>query len=122
MAGSKDKHEHTDEVQHDGGNIHHVVGPVAPAGKKTVEVSKNFLSPEVHAAFAGVAMRKLNHGDALRPEKKRERDDPQPNRYATIGGDGRNDVQIENGNDKKQNEVPAAQHAAQVRRFLCHGC
>src|SRR5438477_263948 len=84
MAGSKDKHEHTDEVQHDGGNIHHVVGPVAPAGKKTVEVSKNFLSPEVHAAFAGVAMRKLNHGDALRPEKKRERDDPQPNRYAAI--------------------------------------
>ena len=63
-------------------------------------------------------MRKLNHGDALRPEKKQKRNDPQPNRYATIGGDGRNDVEIENSNHEEQNEVPTAQYAAQMRRFL----
>ena len=76
MAGSKNKHEHADEVQHDGGNVHHVVGPITPAGEKTVEVAENLLGPQVHPAFAWVAMRKLNHSNALWPEKKQKRNDP----------------------------------------------
>ena len=84
-----------------------------------MEVSEDFLGPEVHAAFARKAMGKLNHGDALRPEKEYERDDPEPDSYATIGGDGGNDVEVKNGDNKKQNEVPSPQHPAQVRDVLC---
>src|SRR5437016_8706566 len=120
VAGSQNKQEHTDEIKHDRRHVHHVVRPVAPAGEKTVEVSEDFLGPEVHAALTRKAMREFNHGDTLWPEEQREGDDPQPDRYAAIGGDGRNDVEVEDGDNKKQNEVPASQHPAQAGRFLCY--
>ena len=83
-----------------------------------MEVSEDCLGPEVHAALTRKAMREFNHGDALWPEEQHERDDPQPDRYAAIGGDGRNDVEVEDGDNKKQNEVPSSQHPAQAGRFL----
>ena len=83
-----------------------------------MKISENFFRPEVYAALAWKAVRQLNHGDALRPEKEYERDDPQPDGYTAIGGDGGNDVQVEDGDNKKQNEVPPPQHAAEVRRLL----
>ena len=74
-----------------------------------MEVAEDFLGPEVDAAFAGIAVRELDDGDALRPEKEHERNDPQPDGDAAVGGDRRNDIQIEDGDDEEQNEVPASQ-------------
>src|SRR5258708_40140103 len=100
VPGSENKHEHADEIKHDRRHVHHVVRPVAPTGEKTVEVPEYFLGPEVDAALARITMREFNHGDALRPEEQYERDNPQPHRYATIGADGRNDVEVENSDNK----------------------
>jgi len=47
MAGAEDVDRDADEVEHDGRNVEHVVGPIAPAGKKSVEVAEDFFSPEV---------------------------------------------------------------------------
>src|SRR5215472_15299477 len=107
----------TDEVQHDGRDVHHVVGPVAPAGEKTVEVPKDFLGPEVDTAFAGIAVSEFDDGNALGPEKKKKRNDPEPDRDPAVRGDGRDDVEVENGNDEEKNEVPAAEDALKVRYF-----
>src|SRR6266849_4780010 len=106
MPGSQNKDEDPDEIKHDGGHIHHVVGPIAPAGEKTVEV----------AAFARITVCELDHGDTLRPKEQCERDDPEPDGYAAVGGDRRYDVEIEDGNHKKENKVPPTEDAAQMRR------
>src|SRR5439155_23325000 len=97
------------EVQHDGGNVHHVVGPVAPAGEKAVEIAKDFLGPKINAAFAGIAMCKLNDGDTLRPEKEKQRNHPKPHGDATVGGDGGDNVQVEDGDDEEKNEFPSSE-------------
>ena len=34
-----------------------------------MKIAEDFLGPEVHAAFAGIAVREFEDGDALRPEK-----------------------------------------------------
>ena len=104
-----------DEIKHDGRHVKHVVGPVAPAGEKAVEVAENFFGPEINSAFAGIAMGEFDDGDALRPEKKNEGDDPQPDGDAAIGRDGWDDVEIENGHDEEKNEVAAPEGADQVR-------
>jgi hypothetical protein len=60
-------------------------------------------------------MGEFDNGDALRPEKKNEGDDPQPDGDAAIGRDGWDDVEIENGHDEEKNEVAAPEGADQVR-------
>jgi hypothetical protein len=50
----------------------------------------------------------------LRPEKKDERDDPEPDGGTTIGGDRWDDVEIENGDDKEENEVAASEGTDKV--------
>src|SRR5947207_12225597 len=43
VSRAEGEDRNTDEIQHDGRHIHHVVRPVAPAGEKTMEVAKDFL-------------------------------------------------------------------------------
>src|SRR5690349_8207732 len=116
VSWAKNEDGNANEVQHDGGNVHHVVGPVAPTGKKTMEVAKDFLGPEVDAAFAGIAVCKLDNRDSLRPEKEKQRNHPKPDGDAAVGGDGGNYVQVEDSDNKEQNEVPAAKDTLQMRR------
>src|SRR6266850_366800 len=121
MPVAQDEYGDSDEIEHHRGNVHHVVRPIAPAGEKAVEVAENFLRPKVDAAFPRVAMSELDHGNALRPEKKNQRDHPQPDGDAAVSGYRRNNIQVENGDDKEENEVPLAQNAAQVWCFLRPG-
>ena len=80
-----------------------------------MEVAENFLGPEVDAAFSGIAVGEFDDGDALRPEKKQQRDDPQPDGDAAVGGDGGDDVEIEDGDDEQQHQIAAPEGADQVR-------
>jgi len=82
-----------------------------------MEVAKDFLSPEVNAAFAGITVREFDDGDSLGPEKKEKGDAPEPDRHPAVGGNGWDHIQIENGDDEKQDEVPAAEHALETRSF-----
>ena len=52
-----------------------------------MKIAENFFRPEVDSAFTGITMGEFDHGDALRPEEKEERDDPEPDGDAAIGGD-----------------------------------
>ena len=61
-----------------------------------------FFGPEVDSAFAGIAMREFDDGDALRPEEKKERDDPEPDCDAAVGRDGGDDVQVEDGDYEEE--------------------
>ncbi len=56
MAGTENKNRDTDEVEHDRRHIEHVVGPVTPAGKESVEVAEDLFGPEIDSAFAGIAV------------------------------------------------------------------
>ena len=70
MARAQHKHRDADEVQHHRRHVEHVVGPVAPAGQKSVKVAEDFLGPEIDAAFSGIAVSQFDDGDSLRPEKQ----------------------------------------------------
>ncbi len=52
VTGAQGEDRNADEIQHDGRDVHHVVGPVAPAGEESVEVAEDFLGPQIDAAFA----------------------------------------------------------------------
>ena len=106
---------HADEIEHDRRHVEHVVGPVAPAGEESVEVAEDFLGPEVDAAFAGIAVREFDDRDALRPEEKKKRDDPEPDRDAAVGRDRGDNVEIEDGDDEEQHKIAASEGADQVR-------
>src|SRR5580700_5936070 len=99
MTRSHREHSYSHEVKHYRWNIQHVIGPVTPPGEKSVKVAKHFFGPKVNAAFTRITMCQLNHRDPLGPEKEQQRDDPQPDRYAAIGGNARNNIEIKNGND-----------------------
>ena len=62
-------------------------------------------------------MRQFDHGDSLRPEEQKQRDDPQPDGHAAVGRDRRDDVQIEDRDHKQQHEIAASEDAYQVRLF-----
>jgi hypothetical protein len=61
---------------------------------------------------------KLDNGNALRPKEKQKRNEPEPDGDAAVGSNRGNNIQIEDGYNKKQNEVHAPQHTPQVRRIL----
>src|SRR3977135_152871 len=101
MAGAHSKYRYADEIQHHGRHVEHVVSPVTPARKKSVEVTEDFLSPQVHPTFAGISMGQFDNSNSLRPEKEQQGDHPEPDGDASVGGDGGHHVQIENGDDKQ---------------------
>ena len=115
MPAAEHINRHTDEVQHHRRNVQHLVRPVTPAGKKSVEVSELLLRPKINAAFTRIAMRELDNGNALRPEKQQDRNDPQPDRDAAVCRDRRHHVQIKDRDDEKQHQVPASQDTLEMR-------
>ena len=80
-----------------------------------MEVSKHFLGPQVDATFPRIAMGQFDDGNTLRPEEQKQGNDPEPDGDATVGGDGGEDIEIEDGDDKEENEVAAAENALQMR-------
>ncbi len=56
-------------------------------------------------------MRQFNYRDSLWPEKQKQRDQPQPYRHSAVGRYARDDVEIEYGNDKQQNQVKTPENA-----------
>ena len=115
MAGTQHVDRDADEVEHDGRHVEHVVGPVAPAGEESVKVAEDFFGPEIDSAFAGITVGEFDDGDALRPEEKKQGDDPEPDGDAAVGGDGGNDVEVEDGDYEEQDEIAASEGADQVR-------
>src|SRR5260370_11819441 len=84
MAGAERVDGNADEVEHDRRHVEHVVGPIAPAGEESMKVAEDFFGPEIDSAFAGIAMGEFDDGDALRPEKKDEGDDPEPDGHSAL--------------------------------------
>ncbi len=70
MAWTEHVYGNADEVKHDRRHVEHVVGPVTPAGEKSVEVTENFFGPEIDAAFAGITVGEFDDSDALGKKKE----------------------------------------------------
>jgi len=81
--------------------------------------SPNLLGPKIDATFSRVAMSEFDLRRSPVAREKNQGNHPQPDRDAAVGRDGGKNIQVENGDDKKKNEVPFAQNPAQVGRFLC---
>src|SRR5262249_10480333 len=111
MIRAKNKHGYADEIQHYRRHVQHIVSPITPAGKKSVEVAENFFGPKIDSTFSRIAVRQLDHGDSLGPKEQQKRNDPQPNRDTTIRGNTRDYIQIENCDHEQQNQVPAPEDA-----------
>jgi len=60
-------------------------------------------------------MRQFDDGNPLRPKEKDERYDPEPNRNAAIGGNRRNNIEVEYRNHEKQNQVASPQGTDEAR-------
>jgi hypothetical protein len=73
-----------------------------------VEVAEDFFGPEIDVVFARIAVGEFDDRDSLRPEEEKKRDDPKLDRDTTVGCDGWNYVQVENGDYEQQNEIAAA--------------
>jgi len=56
----------------------------------------------------------FDDGDALGPEEEDEGDDPEPDGDAAVGGDGGDDVEVEDGYDEKEDEVAASEGADEL--------
>src|ERR1700740_1945756 len=106
MARPKRKNCDADEVQHHGGHVHHVIGPVAPARQKSVKISEHFFGPQIDAALARVSMSQLNYRNTLGPEKKGKAENPKPDRYAAIRRNARHNIQVEYRYDEQRDQVP----------------
>ena len=113
MAGAQSENGHTDEIQKDRRNVHHIVRPIAPARKKSVEGAKDFLGPEINAALARVTLGEFDDRNSLRPEKKGQRNHPKPNGDAAIRCNRWQHVQIENGNNEQKHQIPLTQNPFQ---------
>ena len=83
-----------------------------------MEVAEHFLGPEVDSALAGVTSGEFNDGDALRQEEQQEAKDPQPDGDAAVRGNAGDDVEIEDGDDEEQHQVPASKGAAKAWRLM----
>src|SRR5438309_9216164 len=103
MTWPQNVNRNSDEVEHHRRNIKHVVGPIAPAREESVKVAEDLFRPKIDSTFTGVAMGQFDHSNSLRPEKKHERDDPQPDGDAAVSGDRGNHVEVESCDNKQQN-------------------
>src|SRR3954462_2615890 len=117
MTWTQNINRNSDEVEHHGRNIKHVVGPIAPAGEESVKVAEDFFRPEIDSTFTGITMGQLDYSNSLRPKEKYERDHPQPDGDAAVRGNRGNHVEVENCDDKQQNQIPTAENTFQVRRL-----
>src|SRR2546429_9257073 len=117
MAGPKDKDRYAHEIQHHRWHIEHVIGPITPTRKKSVEIAEDFFGPKVNSTFSGIAVSQFDYSDGLRPEEKRERDDPQPHRHSAICCDRRHHIEVEHRHHEKQHQISAAQNPLQTRLF-----
>src|SRR5262249_18019844 len=115
VAGTHGKNRDADEVKHHGWHVEHVVRPVAPAGKESVEVPEDFFCPEINAAFPRIPVSQFDDSYALRPEKEEQGNHPEPHGDAAVGSNAGHDVQVEYSNHEEQNQVEAAEYALQVR-------
>ena len=79
-----------------------------------MEIAEDFLCPQINPAFTGIAVRKFDDSDSLRPEEQQQRNNPQPNRNAAIGRDGRDYIQIEYCHHKQQHQIAASEDAFEV--------
>src|SRR5713226_8393924 len=99
-ARTRDVNGDADEIEKNRRHVENVVGPVAPTREEAVEVAEYPFRPKIYATLTRIAVRQLDDRDALRPEKKQQSQGPKPDGYATIGRDGRNHVEVDDGDDK----------------------
>src|SRR5713226_5689989 len=111
----RNEDRNTDKIQQHCGHVKNIVGPVTPTGHESVEVSEKSFCPQVNATLAGITMCQFDDGDTLRPEKQKQCQNPQPDGNGSIGGDGRNHIEVDHRHYEQQNQVPAAEHALQMR-------
>src|SRR5580700_11554310 len=115
MPRPQHKHRHSHEIKHHSRNVHHVVRPIAPAGKKSMKIAEDFLGPQINPALARVTMRQFQNSDPLRPKEENQRNQPKPKSYAAIRSNARHHIQIEDRHNKQRNKIPAPQSPLQMR-------
>ena len=79
-------------------------------------MAEDLFRPEVDATFAGITVRQIDDSDALRTEKKKKRDDPEPDGDAAVGRDGGDNVEIKNRDYEEEDEVAASEGADEAWR------
>src|SRR5713226_944212 len=99
-ARARDVNGDAHEIQENRGDVENIVGPIAPSGEKAVEVAEDLFGPEIDAALTRITVGQFDDGDALRPEKKQQGQEPKPDGNAAVGRDGRNHVEVDDRDDK----------------------
>ena len=94
----------------DGREVGEVAGPVSPGGHEAGEVSEGAFAPDVEAAFAGIAGRKLENGKCERRIEAEPGADPDDDRTGASGGGGGDPAQADAGDHVEQNEIAETKH------------
>src|SRR6185436_6357950 len=105
-AGEGEDAGHVDE-QHR--HVEQVVGPVAPAGQKAVRLAELPPRPEIDAAFSGIPARQRQDRHGFRNEEGDKRQPPQPERCPAVDRYRRHVVDVHDGDDLQEHEVPPAE-------------
>src|SRR5712664_1040441 len=99
-ARARDVNGYAHEIEKDRGHVEDIIRPIAPSREEAVEVAEYLFGPEIYAALTRIAARQFDDGDALRPEKEKQRQEPKPDGYAAVRRDGRNYIEVDDRNDK----------------------
>src|SRR5258708_12579251 len=85
-----------------------------------MKIAKHLLRPKVQAAFTREAMRQFDDRNALRPEEKSERQQPEPDGDKPARRHHRYQVHVGDGHHAQPRKIPASQDAPQVRSAILH--
>src|SRR5580700_5688915 len=94
-----------------GREVGKVASPIGPGRHEAGEISEGALAPDVEAAFAGIAGRKLKHAKRERGVEAEPGADPDNDGTGTGGGGGGDPAQTDAGDYVKQNEIAEAEYA-----------
>jgi hypothetical protein len=105
-AGEREDPGHVHEQDRD---VEQVVRPVAPAAEEPVGFTELLAGPEIDAAFARIAPREHEHSEGFGHEEGQEREPPQRERDPSVHGHRRHVVDVDDGDDLEEDEIPAAE-------------
>ena len=79
-----------------------------------MEIAEHLLRPEINAPLSRKPFGELNYRNTLWPEEANQNGKPQPNRYAAIGDNGRNNIQVKDRDHEQQDEVCSPEDSMQT--------
>jgi len=95
----------------DGGEVGEIADPVHPGGEKAGLFAESNFSPNVEAAFGGIARREMDYGESKRNVEEEPGGEPDGEGGRAVAGGGGDPAEADAGDYVKEDEVAKAHDA-----------